>query len=31
MSPTVLKPYLKDGEPVNVTAGGKPKVQVKVQ
>ncbi len=31
MSPTVLKPYLKDGETVNVTAGGKPKVQVKVQ
>lgn len=30
-SPTVLKPYLKDGETVNVTAGGKPKVQVKVQ
>jgi protocatechuate 3,4-dioxygenase beta subunit len=31
MSPAVLKPYLKDGETVNVTAGGKPKVQVKVQ
>jgi protocatechuate 3,4-dioxygenase beta subunit len=31
MSPAVLKPYLKDGETVNVTAGGKSKVQVKVQ